>query len=97
MRRRLEAFDPEHIYDKDESGPFYMAVPNRSFVPTKDRRRVRSSKAMKAKQRVTLVLAVNAAGTHMLSVALIGSAKQPLCFRSSPCPLPYFQQKKIAG
>jgi len=47
---------------------------------------------MKAKQRVTLVLAVNAAGTHMLQVALIGLAKQPLCFRSSPCPLPYFQQ-----
>jgi len=49
---------------------------------------------MKAKARISLVLACNATGTHKIPVAIIGKAKQPLCFKPPrrPCPLPYFSQ-----
>jgi len=49
---------------------------------------------MKAKDRVTLVLACNTTGTHKNPVAMVGKAKQPLCFKPPrwPCPLPYFSQ-----
>jgi len=49
---------------------------------------------MKAKDRVTLVLACNATRTHKVPVAIIGTAQVPLCFKRPrlPCPLPYFNQ-----
>jgi len=95
IRSTLETFDAEFIYNMDETGLFYLAVPSTSFVRVSDRRRVRGSKAIKAKERVTLVLAVNATGTHKIPVALLGRAKQPLCFRPAGCvsPLPYFHQR----
>ena len=50
---------------------------------------------MKAKDRVTLVLACNATGSHKIPVAIIGSAAVPLCFKPprAKCPLPYFSQQ----
>lgn len=55
---------------------------------------------MKAKDRVTLVLCVNATGTIKIKPLLVGTAKKPHCFRndrqgnSRECPLPYINQKK---
>jgi len=95
VRRRLEAFDPEHMYNMDESDLFYMAVPNRSLVPTKDGRRVRGSKSMKAKQHVMLVLAVDAAGTHAnIRSHWLGEATALLPV--FPLPPPLLLAKKIA-
>eukprot|EP00170_Pyropia_yezoensis_P005132 contig_20994_g5146 len=50
---------------------------------------------MKAKERVTLVLACNVTGTNKVPVAVIGKSARPLCFRPDGCesPLPYFSQK----
>jgi len=44
---------------------------------------------------VTLLLAVNATGSHNIPVAVIGKAAVPLCFKSprARCPLPYFSQQ----
>jgi len=49
---------------------------------------------MKAKDRINFVLACNATGTRKIPVAIIGRAKQPLCFKPPlrPCPLPFFSQ-----
>jgi len=49
---------------------------------------------MKPKDRVTLVLACTATWIHKISVAMIGTAKQPLCFKPprQAYPLPYFSQ-----
>jgi len=78
IRSTLETFDPEFIYSMDETGFFYLAVPSTSFVRVSDKRCVQGSKAIKVKERVTLVLAVNATRTHKILVSLIGRAKQPL-------------------
>ena len=91
---QLEAFNPEQIYNMDETGLYFRCLPNRAYVSAGSRRRARGSKAMKNKDRVTLVLAVNATGSHKIPVAIIGKAAVPLCFKSprAPCPLPYFSQ-----
>ena len=94
IRSKLEAYPAERIYNMDETGLFFRCIPNRAYVKAGQRRQARGTKAMKAKDRVTLVLACNATGTHKIPVAMIGKAKQPLCFKPPrrPCPLPYFSQ-----
>ena len=93
IREQLEAYPPDRIYNMDETGLFYRCILNRAYVQAGRRRQARGTKAMKAKDRVTLVLACNATGTHKIPVAKIGKAKQPLRFKPPPqaCPLPYSQ------
>jgi len=91
---QLEAFNPEQIYNMDETGLYFRCLPNRAYVSAGSRRRARGSKAVKNKDRVTLVLAVNATGSLKIPVAIIGKAAVHLCLKSprAPCPLPYFSQ-----
>eukprot|EP00170_Pyropia_yezoensis_P004391 contig_17969_g4404 len=78
----------------DETGLFYHSIPNRSYVQAGQRRQARGTKALQAKDRVTLVLACNATGSHKIPVAFIGKVKQPRCFKPprQACPVPYFSQ-----
>eukprot|EP00170_Pyropia_yezoensis_P002565 contig_10773_g2569 len=94
IRRALEAYPPERIYNMDETGLLYRCLPSRSYVPRRDRRHARGTKAMRHMDRVTLVLCTNATGTHKLPVSMIGEAERPMCFRGvgNECPLPYFNQ-----
>ena len=94
IRSELEAYPVERIYKMDETGLFFRCIPNRAYFKAGQRRQARGTKAMKAKDRVTLVSACNATGTHETPVAMIGTAKQPLCFKPPrrPCPLPYFSK-----
>jgi len=94
IREQLEDYPTEGTYNMDETGLFYGCVPNRAYVQAGQLRQVRGTKTMKAKDRVTLVLACNATGSHKIPVAMIGKAKQPKCFKPprDPCPLPYFSQ-----
>jgi len=96
IRRRLDAYPPDRIYNMDETGLLYKCLPSRSYVPRRDRRSARGTKAMRSMDRVTLVLCTNATGSHKLPVAMVGTANNPLCFRGegNECPLPYFSQKK---
>jgi len=94
IREQLEAYPPDRIYNMDETGLFYRCIPNRAYVQAGRRRQARGTRAMKAKDRVTLVLACNATGTHKIPVVMIVKAKQPLCFKPprQACPLRYFSQ-----
>jgi len=94
-RKKLKGYSPERIDNVDETALFYRCIPNRAYETADQRRRARWTKAMKSKDRVTLVLARNATGTHKITIAIIGKAKQPLCFKRprQPCPLPYFFQE----
>jgi len=95
IRSDLADYDPENIYNMDETGLQYRCLPSRTYIAAGRRRRVRGSKAMKAKDRVTLVLACNATGSHKIPVAIIGCAAVPQCFKPprEGCPLPYFSQQ----
>ncbi|XP_045035833.1 jerky protein homolog-like [Daphnia magna] len=73
---------------------FYRAMPSRTYLAyNESRKTVRGTKALKAKDRVTLVLCVNADGTCKVDPLIVGSAVKPHCFRDSPCPVPYINQK----
>jgi len=94
--RRLEAYPPDRIYNMDEKGLLYRCLPSRSYVPRRDRRHARGTKAMRKMEQATLVLCTNATGNHKLPVAMIGQAESPVCFRGegNACPLPSFNQKR---
>jgi len=95
IRADLATYDPENIYNMDETGFQYRCLPNRSYIAWGRQRRARGSKVMKAKDRVTLVLARKATGSHKIPVAIIGSVAVPLCFKPpcANCPLPYVSQQ----
>jgi len=94
VRSQLEAYPTANIYNIDETGLFYRCIPNRVYVEAGKRRQARGTKAMKAQDRITLVLACNATETHKIPAAIIGKAKLPMCFKRprQPCPLPSFSQ-----
>jgi len=95
IRSELATYDPENIYNMDETGLQYQCLPSQTYNAAGRRRRVRGSKAMTAKDRVTLVLACNATGSHKIPVAIIGCAAVPQCFKPprDGCPLPSFSQQ----
>jgi len=94
IRSGIEAYSAERIYNMDETGLFFLCISSRAYVKAGQRRKARGTKAMKAKDRVTLFFDCNATGTHKIPVAMIGKAKQPMCFKPPrrPCPLPYFSK-----
>jgi len=76
-RVQLDAFVPQQIDDRNETGLYCGCLPNRAHAAAGSRRRARGSKAIKNKDGVTVVLAVNATGSHQIPVAVIGNAAVP--------------------
>ena len=94
LQEELAAFKDDDIFNMDETGLFYCCLPSQSYVSNGARRTARGVKAMRAKDRVTVVLCCIASGMEKLPAALIGSSKVPICFKGpyrTP-PLPYMDQ-----
>ena len=94
---KLSEFKPENIFNQDETGLFYRAMPRRTYTwdeITDSRQLGRGQKALGAKDRITLMLCVNAIGNRKISPLIIGSSKKPHCFLDLKCPLPYINQSK---
>ncbi|KAK7097842.1 hypothetical protein V1264_004763 [Littorina saxatilis] len=71
-----DGYEPCDIFNADESGFFYRALPNKSMVEKgDDRAGVKTSK-----DRVTVLFAVSAAG-EKLKPLLIGRSAKPRCFQ----------------
>ncbi|EFX67751.1 hypothetical protein DAPPUDRAFT_63746, partial [Daphnia pulex] len=83
------------IFNMDETGLFFRALPTRTYVCREEgqRKTVRGTKALRAKDRLTLVLCANATGTCKIDPLLVGSAKNPHCFRDQQSPVPYVNLK----
>ena len=80
----------------DEAGLFFTALSNRSYLlPNEDdvRKVGRGVKAMKAKERLTIVICANALGTCKIVRVVIGTAKAPRCFKNNPPSGPYYNQQ----
>lgn len=99
IREQLKEFDVEFIFNMDETGFFYRCFPRGTYVPREETaagvnsKTARGSKAMKAKDRCTVVACGNVTGSLMVPLAIIGSSKNPMVFRhvrKPPCP--YFAQ-----
>lgn len=62
-------------------GVFYQLLPKMSYLaPNEDAKKVRGTKAMRAKSRITLAVSRNASGSHILPPYFIGKAKKPMCW-----------------
>ena len=88
----LEGFQPKDIWNLDETGCFWRALPNKGLC--------QQSKACKggkkAKERITVVLICNALGEKERAI-VIWRAEKPRCFHSvkkEELPVDYFCQKK---
>ena len=86
----LSQFKAEDIYNVDECGLFYQALPNRSLHLSKEK----CHGGKQSKVRITVLCGANAVGDK-LPLFIIGKSKQPRCFkgvRNLPCR--YRHQKK---
>jgi predicted DNA-binding protein YlxM (UPF0122 family) len=64
----IDKYDPNDIYNADETGLFYKALPNRSLVTAKDT----CKGGKRSKERFTVLLCTNMTGTDKLKPFLIG-------------------------
>lgn len=93
VRETCAEYDPDRIYNCDETGFFYKVLPKVSYLaPHENRKTARGVKAMKAKDRVTAYMCTDATG-RKVPLSLIGTAKEPRCFRIRASPVMYFSQK----
>jgi hypothetical protein len=81
----------------DEFGLLYLALPTSSYVSLEEgsRKTIRGTKALPAKDRVTLVLCVNATETCKIAPLIVWTSKNPHFFPDSPCPIPYVDQRHV--
>ena len=63
FREELQDYPPEFVINMDESALFYKATPSVTYLaPSETRQSVRGTKALKAKDRLTVVFCCNATG-----------------------------------
>lgn len=89
-----ENFSPQQIYNADETGLNFRALPKKSLVSGEEA----SAPGFKmSKDRVTLMACSNAAGNHKLPLMVIGKAAKPRAFKNvqmNSLPVFYRNQKK---
>nr|CAH0104760.1 unnamed protein product [Daphnia galeata] len=95
IREKLKKFKAENIFNMDETGLLYRALPTRSYISLEEgsRKNIRGTKVLQAKDPVTLVLCVNSTGTCKVAPLIVGTSKNPHCFRDAPSPIPYINQR----
>eukprot|EP00731_Ephydatia_muelleri_P034635 Em0069g10a len=98
LRSSLSTYNTNNVFNMDELGLFYRAIPQYSYLLESEgdkRQHGRGTKRMKAKDRLTVVLCAIATGTVKISPVVVGSARKPRCFTiERPC-LPYFSQAML--
>ncbi|CAF1419046.1 unnamed protein product [Adineta steineri] len=74
----INKLDLSDVYNADESGLFFKALPNRSLVITKET----CKGGKRSKERFTILCCTNMTGTDKLQPLLIGKAAKPRCFKN---------------
>ena len=88
----VEGYAAEDIWNLDETGCFWRALPDRGFA----QKGASCHGGKKSKERMTVTFLVNAAGGKETAIVIWKSAK-PRCFKSidiSDLPVSYFSQPK---
>ena len=87
MKRILESFSPENIYNADETAIYFRALPASTYVEAEKKRTQRGFKT--AKDRVTLLVTCNMNGDKE-KLLLVGKFRSPRCFNNvSSLPILY--------
>lgn len=91
IKDEIGKFDPDDVYNMDETGLFYKMLPDRTYCLECE---TNPHGSKQQKDRITVILCCNLSGTHKIPVAVIGSSKKPHCFNRSRPPIPYFNSPK---
>lgn len=87
----IRYYDSKDIYNADETGLFFNLLPNRTLTFKDDP----CHGGKKSKERVTVLLAVNADGSEKLPPLVIGKFQKPRCFKNNRIlPTKYTFNKK---
>lgn len=85
----IENYEPEDIFNADESGLFYKALPSGTLAYKGE-----TCKGFKTqKKRLTVLFFCNATGTYKRSI-VVGSSKSPRCFKNKNIPIAYYANTK---
>ena len=87
----ISAYEPENVFNIDETGLFYNAMPTTTLSTHGD---VHGGKA--SKDRVTILLGANITGTEKLKPVLIAKSANPRCLKNidrEQLPVWYYSQK----
>jgi hypothetical protein len=74
LREEISHYDPESVYNMDETGLNFRLLPRQTYVH-KAEKNVRGTKSMKSKDRVTLYIATNVTESQKVPLSMIGSSK----------------------
>ncbi|CAB3220360.1 unnamed protein product [Arctia plantaginis] len=87
-----ESYDPEFVYNADETGLVWKALPKTTLAS----KRESSAPGHKvSKERVTVLNCANSTGNHKLPLLLIGKSRNPRAFKNvKKLPLFYKSQPK---
>ena len=82
IREVSAQYQLKNIWNMDESGLFYRNGPRRSYLTSNENRsETRGTELQTHKQRVSIVMAVNADGSHSFPEHYIGQSQNAVCFR----------------
>ncbi|XP_057657371.1 jerky protein homolog-like [Diorhabda carinulata] len=92
FKTAAESYDPEFVYNADETGLVWKALPKTTLAS----KRESSAPGHKvSKERVTVLNCANSTGNHKLPLLLIGKSKNPRAFKNvKKLPLFYKSQPK---
>ncbi|XP_037820481.1 tigger transposable element-derived protein 6-like [Lucilia sericata] len=85
----ISKYQPSEIFNADESGIFYKALPKSTLTKKGDQKRGFKN----SKELLTLLFICNATGDYKKAI-VIGKSKNPRCFRNKSLPLKYYSQNK---
>lgn len=84
LPRLLERFDPNDIFNADETALYFRGLPDKGYAPSGDQ----LVGGKKAKDRVTILVCANMSGSEKKKLMVIGKSKRPRCFPRDVSKLP---------
>ncbi|KAF0687390.1 Aste57867_20859 [Aphanomyces stellatus] len=90
LRDKIMHYSPDRIYNICETSLFYQLVPSYNILCPFESAEVQQRKM----ERVSLVVCVNATGTHKIPLLMIGKDKAPLSCGFKSLPVHYVAQLK---
>lgn len=97
LQQIVSQYPSERVYTMTPTMLFYRILPHRTYVSklAANGKRARACKGLKSKDRLTLYLCANEAGSDKLPITCIGKYEYPACFRvGAQKILPYLNQKQ---
>lgn len=77
LKNILQKYNPENIYNYDETGIYYELLPNKAICKSTTETKFH----LNSKKRLTLLLACNFTGSKKLTPVVIGMSKSPRCLK----------------